>query len=344
MKMEEQFDSDIDKGIYKAIRTVLEEEEMQWFDKEKRLESITIDKISDERQQIKWCIKVGVSNSLRTLGKNLSIDNYNLPKTLVISKDRFDGNLLMDFDLALPFEIDVVPVSEKKFYGLSIHEKRPIIGGTSAAHYDTKLTGTLGCKITLKNDKARYIISNWHVFVNSNGDLGDRIMQPSRQDMGNTNDHSIAELIWYRLDCHMDAAIAKVYDDKLIKSGTISQLKMGSLIQPKPNMPVKKQGRSTQNTEGKIIGFVCRQKVTHPEYPNGVKYFKDQIKMNLKAQEGDSGSIITSREGDIIGLLFAGDLGNYCLANWLDFSKEISEGEEKFIDAKYQNPTIVDYN
>jgi hypothetical protein len=89
---------------------------------------------------------------------------------------------------------DVVQVGELRALASRTERQRPVPGGVSVGHY--KVTaGTLGCVVQDRATGARLILSNNHVFANSNDALpGDPILQPGPIDGGQVASDMIAEL------------------------------------------------------------------------------------------------------------------------------------------------------
>ncbi len=344
MELLGHFDSKYEESVYRVIKSELEWQEIEWYQGEGKLVSLTIAKSTNATgNQIPWMIQAGVVAEKREY-KFVPADNYNLPSKLIVSSENHT-NFPQLFDINKTFEVEVLLVPENRYYGLA-NPIRPLLGGCSSMNHKYRGPGTLGCTFRLKNDSSNYVLSNWHVFVNSNGRLGDPIMQPCRLDGGRTSEHSIGELVWYRLDSHFDAAIAKVYDTVKVGSGTTSQQALGSIVRPEKDMEVQKHGRSTKCTHGRIIDFPSSVQVLHSEYPDGKLIFKNQIRCRMNAENGDSGSIVTTTDGNLVGLLFAGDIANfeYCLANPLDFTKESDGGFHDYKDDKMKIPQIETFN
>lgn len=201
---------------------------------------------------------------------------------------------------------------------------RPAPGGVSIGHY--KITaGTLGCLVA-KSGK-RYILSNNHVLANSNNaKLGDPILQPGAYDGGRVPKDTIAKLSQFiRINLggtvvnFVDCAIALPLKPtwvmpKNIAYGTISRIP----AVPARNLLVKKAGRTTQRTRGRVIDVNATVKVNYG--PSGVALFRNQIVIvSLTTAPfsagGDSGSLImTDSRNRPVGLLFAGS-ASHTIAN-----------------------------
>lgn len=343
MNSQEELSSSFGNLLYKIIKKELEAHELNWFEGEDRLLSLSVVENEDSPDGIPWRIKAEVLSEHVRPNQLLSNEDFNIPSSLVIDNSEL-GQLPDEISGQGRLKIDVVVKAQKPYRGLSPSEVRPLTGGISSMNYKYKGPGTLGCVIRLKDDAVNYILSNWHVFANSNGELGDAILQPCRYDGGHSDKNAVGQLVWYRLDSYMDAAIARVSDEITIKNGTCCNTNFSSRVHPYAKMKIQKCGRSTGLTKGIIVDFPSTIRVDHEEYPNTYKVFKDQIKLKLEAEIGDSGAIVTTFDGNVVGLLFAGNLDGYCLANPLDFSRKIDNGDLSCMDDFSKEPHIESYN
>lgn len=221
---------------------------------------------------------------------------------------------------------------------------RPALCGVSIGHYQVT-AGTLGCLVIDKTNGRIAILSNNHVLTNVNeARIGDMITQPGPYDIGQNYPNKPLEefrigylarfiRIKWSTTCAfrkfyfrligmidhvnlVDAAIAypedkvlpKMYSDNLIPDGTIdmAELKVG--------LQVRKDGRSTCLTRGTISDIYWSGYVWYGWDKRA--YFSDQIAIlgTGFSSPGDSGSIITTEDGRVVGLLFAGSQ-NTTLAN-----------------------------
>lgn len=202
---------------------------------------------------------------------------------------------------------------------------RPAPGGVSVGHY--KITaGTLGCLVS--RNRALYILSNNHVLANSNNaNTGDPITQPGPYDGGKVPSDVLAKLAQFvpikfngpvnQVDC----AIAQT-STRLVSKLNKCIGKIGRQSMPcKLNLLVKKCGRTTQFTKGRIID--CNATVRVGYGTSGVALFQDQFIVESLSRSpfsagGDSGSLIVSDEGNNpVGLLFAGST-EITIANPID--------------------------
>lgn len=253
-----------------------------------------------------------------------------IPKTILIRAIKFEQYYKINKEDFVPNKIKVDIIQEDLFEGLSYNQKYGILeGGISAHHYNIPNYGTLGAVVKINNSSYNYIISNWHTFKGNIGRIGDEITQQSPKDGGKKNTHTIGKLIWYRLDQEMDAAIAKMNSQRIPKSGT-KCFNINGLTNAKIGDLVKKCGRSSRLTNGKIVDIYCTARVRQNEYPsqNKILLFKNQIKIaplinqSAMSQSGDSGSLLVNNTNMVCGLIFAGN-SKFTLANHLKFNSPL---------------------
>ncbi|ADE14701.1 conserved hypothetical protein [Nitrosococcus halophilus Nc 4] len=164
-----------------------------------------------------------------------------------------------------------------------------------------------------------YLLSNNHVLANSNAaSLGDSILQPGPYDGGADPADRIGALSRFipitfeptmpRRDHNnlVDAAIAQVAfhegDREIYWIGNVRGWRQKRDVTV--GMPVKKTGRTTHFTVGRITAINATVDVG---YGGGkVARFKDQIITTPMSAGGDSGSLVTTLDNIAVGLLFAG--------------------------------------
>lgn len=205
---------------------------------------------------------------------------------------------------------------------------RPLRMGESVGHHRVT-AGTIGCFGTDESG-ALGLISNNHVLARNNkGQVGDIILQPGRADGGRAKqaEHLVAKLRHYVpidfdpaafnfVDCAF-ALLAEgqrpepflMGDEDVAPNGwTIGEIE--DLVIDRS--PVKKVGRTTRFTEGIVeavsVDNVRVQMVTgaRPKFA----IFNRQIAISgtqaTFSKGGDSGSLICTKEGRPVALLFAG--------------------------------------
>lgn len=197
---------------------------------------------------------------------------------------------------------------------LTLRKKiRPAEGGYSVGHY--KITaGTIGACVRDARPQVGipqryYILSNNHILANSNNaHIGDPIYQPGPYDGGNKK-CTIARLarfvpIHFNGKCnYVDAALAEGdfcdLDREIYWNGYVE-----NVVQPKVGMMVKKTGRTTGNTKGRIMAVNATVNVN---FGGGkiAKFCRQFVTGDMSAG-GDSGSLVLDTDNNAVGLLFAG--------------------------------------
>ena len=222
---------------------------------------------------------------------------------------------------------------------------RPAPGGVSIGHMNIT-AGTLGCLV--KKDNKIYILSNNHVLANSNqAARGDMILQPGPHDGGTVSKDQIATLndfIPVRFEdeakgCPITRAITGIFNffaritgsgnrlrqvdtgskgnlvdcaiaepinegdviNEILKIGSITGTSEGML-----DMKVKKSGRTTGLTEGVIDQVDATVRVSFGAGRTAL--FTDQLIAGAMSQGGDSGSVVLTKDNEVMGLIFAGSI------------------------------------
>lgn len=189
---------------------------------------------------------------------------------------------------------------------------RPVLMGYSIGPSTINLAGTAGALVT--DGTSRYILSNNHVLAGGNMvSVGTKILQPALYDGGRTSYDVVASLYKYipiqfetRISSpinYVDAAIAKVINNSA--SQYIAYIgNLAGVTSAVVNMQVKKVGRTTSLTNGKVIGTNATVRVA---YSGGkTALFKNQIITTAMSAAGDSGSLVLTQNNYAVGLLFAG--------------------------------------
>lgn len=241
----------------------------------------------------------------------------------------------------LDFRTDVVETGKIKAF--ETHEwrarYRPAPGGVSIGH-PSITAGTMGAVVRLRVGGRRVILSNNHVLADSNkARRGDPILQPGPYDGGKFPADHIANLMdfvqihfegedqgggflrWLRaLLCRyfnvfceppgegrpnrVDAAIAEPLKDSDVLDEIKVIGKVAGAAEATLGMKVKKSGRTTEYTEGEILGLHTTVRV---EYGVGqTARFEEQIVAGDMSAGGDSGSLVVDSGNRAVGLLFAG--------------------------------------
>ena len=205
---------------------------------------------------------------------------------------------------------------------------RPVPLGVSTGH-PAITAGTIGCRVKDASGKV-YALSNNHVYADEGGaKIGDNVLQPGPYDGGINPGDAIGTLFSFvPIQCYcstcpvnnIDAAIALSSTGNLGRS-TLSDgygtPRSTILSTPTVNKRVKKYGRTTGLTKGKIYAINATVDV---QYDTCVARFTKQIVITpgTFSAGGDSGSLIVVNGGSDdrkpVGLLFAGSFF-YTIAN-----------------------------
>lgn len=212
--------------------------------------------------------------------------------------------------------------------------QRPIVAGISAGHVNVT-AGTISCRCHSTRPgegERRMVLSNNHVFADVNkGKSGDKLLQPGKLDGGTTKKDAFAVLRRFqkiqlggKAKNLVDAAIGEVGKGVKMDESICSIGKLKGIARATDGMAVRKHGRTTGYTEGKVVDVSVDALVgmDHTD-PSVVARFINQIRIEPATGYpaiglgGDSGSLVvrkTSRKA--IGLYFAGPAdGSYGLAN-----------------------------
>ncbi len=210
---------------------------------------------------------------------------------------------------------------------------RPVPIGVSTGH-PLITAGTIGCRVKDSLGNV-YALSNNHVYANENkATKGDAVIQPGTYDGGTIITDTIGNLSDFEplvfstsASNVIDAAIAQSTTSLLgnaTPSDGYGKPKSTTLV-AKINIPVKKYGRTTGLTKGKVYAVNATVNVG---YSGGnVARFVKQIVITpgTFSAGGDSGSLVvgdrqgnkTTNDGKPVGLLFAGS-NLYTIANPID--------------------------
>lgn len=215
---------------------------------------------------------------------------------------------------------------------------RPAPGGVSIAHF--KVTaGTLGVR-AVRRGLGPVILSNNHVLANGNeASAGDLILQPGPIDGGRLED-AIAKLVDFvpiafterqlgpfgrfmewglspvlarvglalrRLPSDktnlVDCAIARPLNEDDVSPEILEIGRVAGTAEPELGLRVRKSGRTTGRTEGRITAMDA---VVEVDYGSKTAMFRQQIVADGMSKGGDSGSLVVDEANRAIGLLFAG--------------------------------------
>lgn len=175
--------------------------------------------------------------------------------------------------------------------------------------------GTFGALVYDNASGTPALLSNWHVLVGHNGQVGQDILQPGVGDGGRRGQDEVAQLQRILLGLQGDAAIAPLIPDR---RPVLPQI-LGSKVSLRGARSVRlgeilhKSGRSTSVTAARVVG-IGRYFLTYPVGRLGIDGFMlaPAADGNPDNEEistaGDSGAIWYDPESEVgVGLLFAGE-------------------------------------
>lgn len=232
----------------------------------------------------------------------------------------------LDSAAAVPEQVNGIPTDVEEvgeIFAQTYNRRypRPVPCGVSCGHF--RITaGTIGCLVVLNNNRLA-ILSNNHVLANENNARpGDNIIQPGRVDGGSNPADRIGVLerfvpIQFPGPNVVDCAAAWT-SFNLVKPQHVTYQLNPTPLAPSLSLSVLKNGRTTQATQGVIVGIAVNN--VRVQYSAGVAVFNNQIIIRgigsaPFSQGGDSGSLIVStRSRQPVGLLFAGS-STHTIAN-----------------------------
>lgn len=192
----------------------------------------------------------------------------------------------------------------------------PVPTGVSVGNKNECAAGTNGAVV--KKNGVSYFLSNNHVFAReNNAAIGEDIVQPGRPDSVPRCDtnfpNHVADLSEFKKINYgflslntIDAAIAQVRSGINFTCETACRYTPSNTpITASVGMNVKKCGRTTMETTGKVTGVNV---IVFVGYSGGkIALFTRQIQFSDIAEPGDSGSLIVTNDGNQpVALLFAG--------------------------------------
>jgi hypothetical protein len=217
---------------------------------------------------------------------------------------------------------DIIEVGEVRLLVDRTALSRPAHPGASIGHYKVS-AGTFGTVVYDRKTNCPLILSNNHILANiTNGRdgrsaIGDPIYQPGSYD-GGTSKTVIGNLynfipIKYETKGSggrkaaanlVDAAVAQPVSPEAISSEIIDIGNVTGVAKPEMNMKVKKSGRTSGLTSGRVRVMHTTLKVDMDD--NRYAVFEDQIVTDMVSKPGDSGSLVVNENNEAVGLLFAG--------------------------------------
>jgi hypothetical protein len=209
--------------------------------------------------------------------------------------------------------VPVEPIVSGRFFALQRTGKyRPAPSGVSIGHKNIT-AGTLGCIVRDRTTGRRVILSNNHVLAWSNqASIGDEILQPGKYD-GGTLEDTIARLTRFveikgpPATNLVDVAIATPLNDADVLDEILDVGKLTGITVATEGTVIKKSGRTTGLTSGKVFDTLATVKVYGYPFPEEYAIFEDQLIVQPAiASGGDSGSVGLTMDNKLTGLLFAG--------------------------------------
>lgn len=209
---------------------------------------------------------------------------------------------------------DVIETGEIFAQGLTA-KIRPMLFGYSISPRPINylMAGTAGCLV--KDQSNFYILSNNHVLAGENTlGLNTPIIQPGSLDGGRYPNDTIAALSKFipiqfetlnnSPSNTVDAAIARVLNISQVSSSIALIGKVNGISPISLNLAVKKSGRTTSLTTGKITNTNATIRIQYSNRKTAL--FKNQILTTAMSSAGDSGSLLVNSYNYAVGLLFAG--------------------------------------
>ncbi|AFV02639.1 hypothetical protein UNSWDHB_620 [Dehalobacter sp. UNSWDHB] len=189
---------------------------------------------------------------------------------------------------------------------------RPAVPGVSIGHYQGG-AGTFGALVYDKKSSQPLILSNNHVLANTSmmsnarASINDLITQPAGIDGSNEAIGYLARYaalnVYPNPNC-VDCAVAKPVSAAAVSPEILEIGKVTGVTEAAPGMTVKKSGRTTGLTIGKIRAINSTVKVNYGE--GRILLFEKQIIASKMSEPGDSGSLVVDFRNRAVGLLFAG--------------------------------------
>lgn len=205
----------------------------------------------------------------------------------------------------------------------------PLRLGCSASPTTVRYAGTMGCFAQDTQTGVVGVLSNNHVLADINRvALNTPIMQPGAGDHGTPGQDDVARLTRFipiqfgGIPNAIDAAFAEIlqhgrqedratlFDSANVPTPAI-QVNPNALVTALPGMKVFKTGRTTRHTRGRVNSVNVNNYMVNMGI--GIARFDGQILIDMDnepvapfSRPGDSGSLIVDRDGNPVGLLFAG--------------------------------------
>ena len=114
----------------------------------------------------------------------------------------------------------------------------------------------------------------------------------------------------------VDCALAKPVNNDVVSNNILGLGKIRGVVDPEVGMKIKKSGRTSGITKGKIK--LTSTTIQVRMSPSEVAVFHDQFVTEPMSEPGDSGSLVVNEDNDAVGLLFAGS-EKATVCNWIKY-------------------------
>jgi hypothetical protein len=202
--------------------------------------------------------------------------------------------------------------------------RRPLLGGVSIAQARFTV-GTLALGMRDLWTGGTCLLSCNHVLAQlGQGSIGDPVLQPAPDDGGEPGRSTVgAVLRWVpiafnpALPNRVDAAIAACVPGTARSFVDGIGPVTGIVAQPELGMAVRKMGRASGLTEGRVVATdgVLKADYAALGYGSAVALYTGQVVTDLACGYGDSGSLVVDGDGRAVGLLFAAMDGSHAWCN-----------------------------
>ncbi|WP_082137971.1 hypothetical protein [Clostridium sp. K25] len=187
---------------------------------------------------------------------------------------------------------------------------RPIINGYSVGNILSNGIGTAGCLVA---DRYVYILSSNHIFaLNNRAPIGSIIVQPGVEDGGKKEKDVIGRLNKFipikfiqgskEPENIVDCALCKLTNKSIATPSIAFVGKPKGVALPKLNEDVKKVGRTTGKTNGKVK-YLCATFEVDCFSVKKKALFKSQIITTKMGEAGDSGALLLNSDNYALGIL-----------------------------------------
>jgi hypothetical protein len=184
---------------------------------------------------------------------------------------------------------------------------RPLLGGISVGpvRLAGSSNGTLGAIVTDNATQGRMALSCHHVFFDDPGSYDVSVAQPSAADLG--PGYIIGSVARSKYDDLVDAAVVRLNEIVIPVQCQIADLgPVTGTGAPVCGATVRKRGRSSEWTYGTITGIDGAFNYPGGKRKGGFTVAPDPDQgTDVFAAPGDSGSVIVTSGGQVLGLLYA---------------------------------------